>query len=191
MPNCDFYAARGDFEPILRFVFERMDCRVFETYSPFDHELREFSCLEELADNADSKLGNCSNNKPSFFLMLWPIKASDQVRIRRIELDPVARLGKHRHTVEGWGLISLQLGGLAEAKLHPSHTTHNSENRAKKWADSYENTMGDPSAWNWEVVTRTSAKLNRHIRSLAIAKIGSRPVLPEAKEALDAGARAM
>ena len=191
MPNCDFYAVPSDFEPILRFIFEAMDCRVFEAYSRFDHDLREFSRLEEFVDSTHSKLGDCSNDKLSSSLMLWPFKASDQVRIRRIELSPAARLGKHRHAVEGWGLISLQLGGLAETELHPSHTNHNSENRAKKWADTYKDTMGDPSAWNWDIVTRTSAKLNRHIRSLATAKIGSRPVLPAAKEALDAGARAM
>jgi hypothetical protein len=191
VPNCDFYAAPGDFEPILRFIFEDMDCRVFEAYSRFDHDLREFSRLEEIVDNTHSRLEDRSNSKLSFSLMLWPFQASNQVRIRRIELNPAARLGKYRHTVEGWGLISLQLRGLAEAELHPSHTNHNSENRAKKWAGTYKDTMGDPSAWNWDIVTGTSAKLNRHIRSLATAKIGSRPVLPAAKKALDAGARAM
>jgi hypothetical protein len=191
VPNCDFYAAPGDFEPVLRFVFEGMGCRVFEAYSRFDHDLREFSCWEELVENTDLKLGDCSNSKLSCFLMLWPFKASDQVRIRRIELNTTARLGKHRYTVEGWGLISLQLGGKAEMELHPSHTNHNSENRARKWADTYKDTMGDPSTWNWDIVTRVSLKLNRRIRSLATAKIRSRPVLPAAKDALDAGARAM
>jgi hypothetical protein len=190
VPNCDFYAAPGDFEPILRFIFEDMDCRVFEAYSRFDHDLREFSSLEELVNDAALKLGDCSNSKLSCFLMLWPFKASDQVRIRRIELDPAAQLGKHRYAVEGWGLISLQFGGLAEMKLHPSHTNHNSETRARKWADTYTD-MGDPSDWNWNIVTNTSAKLNRRIRSLATTKIGSRLVLPAAKEALGTGARAM
>jgi hypothetical protein len=191
VPNCDFYAAPSDFEPVLRFIFEDMECRVFEAYSRLDHDLREFSCFEELLDRADPKPGDCSNSKLSCFLMLWPLRASMHVRVRRIELDPATRLGKYWHALEGWGLISLQLGGLAKGELHPSHTNHNSESRATKWADTYKETMGDPSAWNWHVVTGTSAKLNRHIRSLATAKLGSRSVLPAAKEALDAGARAM
>src|SRR5262249_45957066 len=187
VPNCDFYAASGDFEPILQFVFESMDCRVFEANSRADHDLREFSSWEELVGSTDLELGNCA----LCFLMLWPVKASSQIRIRRIELDPATRSGKYRHTLEGWGLISLRLGGMTEMKLHPSHTNHNSEKRARKWADVYKDRMGDPSDWNWDMVTRTSAKLNRRIHSLATAKINSRPVLAAAKEALDAGARAM
>jgi hypothetical protein len=100
-------------------------------------------------------------------------------------------LGTHRYVAEGWGLISLQLGGLSKKGLHPSHTNHNSEKRARKWADTYADRMGDPSAWDWDVITRTSARLNRRIRSLGSAKLGSRPVLPAAREALDAGARAL
>lgn len=191
MPNCDFYAAPGDFEPILQFVFEDLQCRVLEAYSGFDRNLREFSCLDELVEGSESKLGDCSNGKLSCFLMLWPVEASDQVRIRRMELNPAAGLGTHRYTVEGWGLISLQLGGLGKTGLHPSHTNHNSENRARKWADTYKALMGTPSAWNWDVVTRTSAKLNYRIRSLAVSKTRNRPVLPAAKNALNAGVHPM
>jgi hypothetical protein len=191
VPNCDFYAAPGDFEPILRFVFEGMGCKVFEAYSRFDRDLREFSCWEELVESTELKLGDCSHRKPSCFLALWPLKASDQVRVRRIELNPAAGLGKHRYELEGWGLIYLRFGGIAEMELHPSNTNHNSEKRARKWADTHKDTLGDPSAWNWDIVTRTSAKLNRRIHSLATAKIRSRPVLPAAKDALDSGVRAM
>jgi hypothetical protein len=191
LPNCDFYAAPGDFEPILQFLFEDLQCRVFEAFSRFDRDLREFSCMDELVESTELKLGDCANSRLSCHLALWPVEASDQVRIRRIELNPAARLGTHRYSVEGWGLISLQLGGLGKIELHPSHTNHNSENRARKWAHTYEYLLGHPSAWNWDVVTRTSAKLNRRIRSLAAAKIGSRPVLPAAKEALDTGVRPM
>jgi hypothetical protein len=191
VPNCDFYAAPGDFEPILQFVFEEMECRVFQAYSRVDSDLKEFSRLDELVHSTELKLGDCSNRNLSCSLMLWPVQASDQVQIRRIELNPAARLGTHKHTVEGWGLISLQLGGLGNMGVHPSHTNHNSENRARKWADTYKDTMGDPSAWDWDVVTRTSAKLNRRIHSLATTKLRSRPVLPAAKEALDSGMSAL
>ena len=142
LPNCDFYAASGDFEPILQFIFADLHCRVLEAYSGFDKNLREFSCLDELVKGTN--LGDCSNGALSCFLMLWPVEASDQVRIRRIELDPSSGLGVHRSVVEGWGLISLQLGGLNRMGLHPSHTNHNTEKRATKWADTYEHSMGDP-----------------------------------------------
>ena len=188
MPNCDFYAVSGDFEPILQFIFDELHCRVLEADSGFDRNLREFSCLDELVKGTN--LGDCSNGALSCFLVLWPTEASDQVRMRRIELNPSSGLGTHRYVAEGWGLISLQFGGLGDTGLHPSNTKHNSEKRASKWADT-NHAMGDPTAWNWNVVTRTSAKLNRRVRSLAIAKIGSRLVLPAAKKAFDAGIRAL
>jgi hypothetical protein len=189
LPNCDFYAASGDFEPILRFVFDDLRCRVLEAYSDFDKDLREFSSFAEIVKATN--LGDCRNSTPSCFLVLWPVEASDQVRIRRFKLNPSSGLGTHRHVAEGWGLISLQFGGLRKMELHPSHTNHNTEKRATKWADTLGHSMGDPKSWNWNVVTRTSEKLNRRIRSLAVAKMGSRSVLPAAKLAFDAGARAL
>jgi hypothetical protein len=190
MPYCGFYAAPGDFEPILQFVFDELDCRVLEAYSRFDKELREFSGLDELVRNC--KLGDCSHSGLSCYLVLWPVPASDNVRIRRIELTSAAsELGTHRYVAEGWGLISLQLGGLSKKGLHPSSTNHNSEKRARKWAGTLQESLGNPSTWDWNVVTRTSAKLNRRIRSLGSAKLGSRPVLPAAKDAVDSGARAL
>jgi hypothetical protein len=185
LPNCDFYAAAGDFEPILQFIFSDLHCRVLEAYSGCDQDLREFSCLDELVKGT-----NLGEGSLSCFLVLWPVEASDQVRIRRIKLDPSSGLGTHTHVTEGWGLISLQLGGLNKQGLHHSHTNHNTEKRATKWADT-QHYMGDPLAWNWNVVTRTSDKLNRRIRSLAVAKVGSRSVLPGAKAAFDLGARAL
>jgi hypothetical protein len=189
MPNCDFYAAPGDYEPILQFIFDSLDCRVLEAYSGFDCDLKEFFSVDELSRKI--KLGDCSSKAPARHLVLWPIAASDNVRIQRIDLDPAGKLGAYRYTAEGWGLISLQLGGISPKGLHPSRTNHNTEKRALKWTDVLEDTFGAPSAWDWRIVTRTSNKLNRRIRSLAIASIGSRAVLPEAKKALDAGTPAL
>jgi hypothetical protein len=160
LSNCDFYAAAGDFEPILQSVFADLRCRVLEAYSGYDKDLREFTCMDELVKGT-----NLDKGRLSCFLVLWPVEASDQVRIRRIKLDPSSGLGTHRHVAEGWGLISLQLGGRDEQGVHHSHTNHNTEKRATKWADT-QHYMGDPMAWNWNVVTRTSDKLNRRIHRL-------------------------
>ena len=189
MPNCEFYGAPGDFEPILQFIFDELRCRVLEAYSDFDRELREFSSIEDLARS--TALGDCSKGWPSCYVMLWPVAASDQVRIRRIELSQPNDLGTFRYCAEGWGVIVLQLGGLSDRGLHPSRTTHNSEKRAHKWADTGADRMGDPLAWDWKLVDRTSGRLNRRIRSLACGKIGSRPVLPAAQKVVDAGAHVL
>ena len=60
MPQCYFYATESDFEPVLRFVFDELNCRVFETYSKPEKELREFISFE--AVNAISE-----KRKPATF----------------------------------------------------------------------------------------------------------------------------
>lgn len=100
MPNCQFYGAPGDFEPILQFILDALRCRVFEAYSRFDCDLREFSSVKEVAKAVP--LGECSKGGLSCYLMLWPTDASDRVRIRRIELSPAAKLGTFRYCIEGW-----------------------------------------------------------------------------------------
>ncbi len=183
MPNCDFYAAPGDYESILRFVFEDLDCRVFEAYSRIDNELREFFGPAEIVELPELGVGEapCS-------LVLWPVVASRKVEICRIDLASSANLGSHRYMVRGWGLIQLDLGGFSRKGLHRSHTNHNTEKRALKWYLAEEG-MGHPSEWEWPIVTGTSSQLNRKIRGLARAKHGSRPILPAAKILLDSGAR--
>ena len=183
MPSCTFYAALDDFKPVLQFVFGNLSCRVLEAYSDIDTDLKEFFS----ADDAESA---CGPGPLFHHLMLWPIEASDEVRMRRIELYPEVGLGRYRCYAEGWGLISLALYGVGSKGLCPSYTGDNSEKRARIWVDTYPE-MGDPSLWDWSVVTRASAKLNRRIHSLATIKLGSRPVLPGAKKLIDEGIQAL
>ena len=191
MPNCDFYACGDDFELVLGFVFDQLDCRVFEAYSSFEKELREFHSPSDLIERTGK--GNSSNRLRSDSLVLWPVEASDEVRIRRIDLDPdrCKNLGAYRYTIEGWGLINLRLGEVGSDGIHPSHTNHNSAKRAEVWADAAGKRLGPPNAWKWEIVTRMSAKLNRHIRSHGTAKLGSQTILPVAKTLIDSGTAAL
>ena len=123
VPNCDFYAAPSDFEPVLRFIFEDMECRSSKHIHGSTATLGNSRFEDYWTEPTEA--GDCSNSKLSCFLMLWPLRASMHVRVRRIELDPATRLGKYRHAVEGWGLISLQLGGLAKGRdcIHLIRTT--------------------------------------------------------------------
>ena len=177
MPQCYFYATESDFEPVLRFVFDELNCRVFETYSKPEKELREFNSFEAVANSW--RLGDSSISPKWSQLSLWPVAASTMVKINRIALNASADMGTHRFYVQGWGLISLHLSGVTDAGLGPTRTDHSSEKRAMKWA-TVNPEMGEPAAWDWDLVTLTSAKLNRRIRSLAVAKRESRPVLPAA-----------
>jgi len=44
----DFFALRSDFEQLCQFIWQETDCRIAESYSRYDHELRWFDFFEEL-----------------------------------------------------------------------------------------------------------------------------------------------
>ncbi len=179
MPNCDFYAVKEDFEQIvLPFLFNKMECRVFENYSEFEKELVEFKSVQDLKNG--HAVGECKKKQHSVCLQLWPVKASSKVSFKKINLDPRRCKGKkYRYAIEGWGLIQLYLGGLSELGIVASRTNHNSEKRANAWSRQYPE-LGKPGDWNWKEVTKVSNELNKHIRKCAVSKMKGRPVLPTA-----------
>ena len=190
MPNCDFYAAEADFNQILDFVFASCECQVFETYSPFDDDLAQFNSSGEIGQRY--AVGRCPGTAPSVLLSLVPPSGRTLVTIRRIELKAGSVPGaRYRHTLEGWGTISLQLGGIGPKGLVHSHSNHNSEKRARAWSSTHPEWKA-VDEWNWPEVARVSSRLNTHIRErLAVSKIGSRPVLREAAALLNNGTKAV
>jgi hypothetical protein len=178
MPNCDFFAARSDLDLLLDFVFNHSGCRVYEHSSPFDTPAIEFLSVSEVKGR--SPLGQCKGTAPSVLLQLLAPSAGEAI-IERIKLNPEYCGGAtFRECVTGWGLIQLYLGGESPGGLVPSHTNHNSETRAKNWEAQYLAKLGPASKWNWAEIERTSRRLNGFIRKIAVAKDGSRPILPEA-----------
>ena len=55
--NLDFFAAESDQRALLDFLFASTEVRVFESYSEFDADLREFRSTDELASNLHSRHG--------------------------------------------------------------------------------------------------------------------------------------
>mgnify|MGYP001264901437 FL=1 len=177
MPNCDFLATKSDLEAILGYVFAAGEFTVYEAYSEPEAELRIVDSATELAELYP--LGLCKGTAPSVLLQLVA-KNSGAVTVERIALDPSKCNGKtYRYRSSGWGLIQLHLGGIGPKGLVPSHTNHNSQARALKWASTYPE-LPSPSTWDWQVVQAASSKMNRFIRKLAVSKEGNRLVLPEA-----------
>lgn len=185
MPHCSFYGAEADFDCILEFVFAELDCRVIEASSDIDKPIVEFSSLPEVTSYVDRDLFEKYGGYAS--LILCPKPLSSLVTIRREEWDRGISAGHHRFAPEGWGLISLDLRGVNSRGLQPSSTNHNTQKRALVWQTIGAGRLGDPNAWDWPLVTRTSARLNRRIRSLAVHKIGSSSVLPAANALIQAG----
>lgn len=172
MPNCDFYAAGEDYEPLITFVLNETSCRIYELSSAPGRRLRQFDSWASLREGT-----------PSWppMLQLWPLSANPRIRIRRIRVtgDEHHRKPYVREELEGWGLIQLYLAGPRGRSLSPSHTNHNTAARAARWASTSPE-LGPPSAWDFAAVTRESSRINRYLRSVAVGKEGSRLVLPGA-----------
>ena len=190
MPNLDFYAADGDFSPILNYVFTQSGCRVFESYSPRGHDIAEFTSIKSL--EAQFWIGVCEGSGPSILLQLVPPSSFDLCQMRRIELNS-AIFGDNafRYRLDGWGLIQLYLGGIGPHGMVASQSNHFTETRAKSWEQTDMGERGPErgpvDAWDWRKVTAISSALNRFVRKLAQYKLGSCPVLPGAAAAFETG----
>jgi hypothetical protein len=189
VPHCSFYGAEADFESILEFVFAELDCRVIEASSETDKPIVEFSSAPEVTSQVN--LDRFKKSGGYARLSLCPRPLSALVTIRREVWDEGKFAGRHRFSAEGWGLISLELRGVNSRGLQPSSIDHNTQKRALGWQAIYADRLGDPDVWDWPLVTRTSARLNRRIRSLGVRKIGSNAVLPAADALIQSGIPAL
>jgi hypothetical protein len=179
MSNLDFYAAGSDFVPVIEFVMNGAACAVFETYSAPERPLRQFHTPGEI-------LAELSRS-PSLGLMLYSSEMRGRTRIRRYDFkEKKTAPTSWRETIEGWGLIQLELRAPSGTTLSPSHTNHNSRERAMKWSTTYLD-FPPVAEWAFDVVTRISRSINQHIRKLSVAKTASRPILGEANGLLEGG----
>jgi hypothetical protein len=176
VPNLDFYAVDDDEQAVVSAVFDLGLFRIFEAYSEPDNRLREFTAAQQVPEKRGGR-----------HLMLYAVGSGPEPTAGRLNLRPGA-LGDatFRYSCQGWGLIQLHFGRYrsTNGELEWSHTNHNTEKRAWKWFD-VTSELGDPGAWDWSAVTRASSNLNRVIRSMAIIKVGSHPVLPQAGELIN------
>ena len=178
--NLDFFAAEADHRAVLAFLFSSTDVRVFESYSEFSAELREFHSTDELA--AAFPLGaDPHGNGLAILLQLWSPSVMRDLTIRRFKLDPVHCDGHtFRHNIEGGGLMQLYLGGVCDRVVTKSHFGHQSRVQAEAW--------GVANGVNWEALKTLSKRIRYHIRKrLAAGKVPGRPVLPQALELARAG----
>jgi hypothetical protein len=186
MPNCDFYATEQDHSQLLNWLFAEDTCRVFELSSQFEAQLKEFHSTEEVLGEFDQVY---TNGTPwhTVHLQLYVVGAGPSFVPRCVELDPEKCDGAtYRYAAEGWGLVQLYLSRAALTGLSSSHTNHFTATGAGKWAPL---DLEKPSAdeWDFKKITAFSARLNRQIKKLSVARIGSRPVLPGALDLWNEG----
>ncbi len=173
-----FFAARNDPAAVFQYLFAEIDARVFEAYSEYSQELREFRSVAEL--EAAAPLGQDPHgNGWAMMLYLWSPAATGDFRIERIAVNPEYCEGHtFRFTVRGAGLLYLTLGGVCEQVVTQSKFGQAS-------------IFGDPQARQTvrkEAVAERSRLIRRHIATrTAVARAGTRLVVPEAWELARAG----
>jgi hypothetical protein len=174
-----FFALREDLLSVLELLVAETGARVFEAYSAFDRELREFDSVDAI-DRA-FRLGvdeHGTGSEP--FLQLWWADVCPRPRIERITLKPGAVPGhSFRQTARGWGLAQLQCGGeysRGQPTITASHFGHFSEAgaREKGYRDD-----GPDAPVDWTALQRVSQRVQRRLRmQLADGRVAGRgPVL--------------
>src|SRR5579864_2151775 len=172
MPHLAFFATLDDLIPVIHFVLGA--CQVFESFSTPDSPLQQFTSTLEVRHALDKR------GVAHLGLMLYAPSMNGQFSIERFELRPGAIPGKSwREQISGWGMIQIELFNVQAGKLRPSFTNHNSENRARRWANTAPY-LPSVDAWDFREVARISRRINRYISGLAVRKDGSRPILPSA-----------
>ncbi|MYM66778.1 hypothetical protein GTP45_08050 [Pseudoduganella sp. FT55W] len=186
MPNCDFYATAQDHAPLLDWLFADGMCRVFELSSQFEAPLKEFHSTEEVLAEFERVYTN-GRQWHTVHLQLYVVGAGPSFVPKRVELDPEQCNGaKFRYEADGWGLVQLYLSRAAPDGLRNSHTNHFTATGAGKWAPVYQE-KPSPEEWDFKKIAAFSTRLNRQIKKLSIAKIGSRAVFPCAVELWNEG----
>lgn len=173
MAQLDFFAVREDHRQVIDFLYSETDFRVYELYSAFGQDLREFKSFAELDaafDIGQDKRGHGH----SVLLSLWSPTVMSTPHITRVELDPKRCDGfAFRYTIGGWGAVQFYLGGLHEEVVTKSHFGH--------WAERGARARGYCSGVDWKALAKLSNRVRYHISNrLAVAKVPGRPVLPAA-----------
>jgi hypothetical protein len=179
MAQTTFYAARSDELDVLRFVFAETDCHVYEAHSRYDQDLRRFTSVEDVCE-AFGVGSDRGKETRTVLLDLWSPATGGDVSLRRYALE--LRDASFRYEVRGWGLFRLELGGAGDGVVEDSWFAHNTRKRAQKWSNAY-GELGPPDAWDWDAVTKLGRRIIHHVRNrLAVAKVGSAAVLPQADQ---------
>ena len=186
MPNCDFYATEQDHCYLLNWLFAEGTCRIFELSSQFDEQLKEFHSTEEVLAEFDRVYTN-GMRWHTVHLQLYVVGAGPSFVPRRVDLDPTKCGGAtFRYAAEGWGLVQLYLSRAESNGLRNSHTNHFTAIGADKWIP-LDPEKPSPDNWDFKRIAAFSARLNRQIKKLSVAKIGTRAVFPGARDLWNGG----
>lgn len=181
MPNCDFYATQEDHESLLTWLFAEETCHIYELASDFERPLKRFTSASEVLAQFDREY-TTGKKWHTVHLQLYVLGAGPAFTPRRIKLNPAACNGAtFRYNADGWGLVQLYLHSVSQKDLESSHTNHNTQLRAEKWAPYNTDESKTPvEAWDFKKITAFSSRLNREIKKRSVATLNGRAVLASA-----------
>ncbi len=148
--------------PLVDAVFAESQPIVYEANSAICANLQRFekdALRLDIERRLDGQRGWC------YYMIHYP-DAKGVVCPRRIELTGKAfATGSFRYTIDGWGLIQLQME-VREPNLISCRFAVNSEARALSWYTTYSD-QGDPKLWDWKLVEKNTRRLIRTIKKWA------------------------
>jgi len=154
MPNCNFYATLEDHEELLTWLLADGACEIYELASDFGQPLRRFRSAAEVRAQFERRYPGGGQWR-TVYLQLYVLGAGPPFVPKRVALDPDECDGAtFRDEAEGWGLVQLYLGALAEdgTRLEDSRTNHNTLKRAETWSDTLPE-LGEVAAWDFAKIT--------------------------------------
>ncbi|MGI4875078.1 MAG: hypothetical protein ACRYFX_28320 [Janthinobacterium lividum] len=178
-----FFAAEADKIALLEFLFSKTNLQVFDSYSPLGQTVRQYKCLADVTSAFDLKIGS----QFAVTLQLWSPNFDGKISFPKIKLNPKYCQGHtFRYQTAGWGLIQLYFGGEQNGILHHSHLGNWSERGALAAADKQDE--AEITSWNWREINRVSRQIRYFIhQKMAVAKLGSLGILPDAQEQIAQG----
>lgn len=151
---------RSHLEALAEAIYATGRPVVEEAYSAFEEDLRRFAAPSDLLADIDRRFS--SRGRFAHYVIHYP-EAKGAVRRKKIDLIPEKCGGKKfRYSVEGWGLIPLQLS-LEQTGQVQCRIAVNSEKRAMAWFPTYPE-HGDPRRWDWMIVEREVRRLVRILK---------------------------
>ena len=169
MPEARVILTTEGIEQFLSFVFASTDCRVYETYSEMDKELREFCSVSELA-SAFSLGVDPHGHGVAQQLSLWSPSVMPRPTVRRITLKVPGH--QFRFTIEGCGLFSLLLGGVHKTQITSTKLSYWAEAGAKQRCA----VQPGPDEVDWAAYKKLGGVLSRQAKK--IAKSANQPLEP-------------
>ncbi len=147
---------------LLRAIYEGSPL-VCEAYSKYDSDIVEFASSEALESYMESEISG--GNTFIDFAIYYP-STNGFIEKKKIDLRPEKCNGaKKRFSIEGWGLIQLQMDLKCKPKIK-CRIAVNSEKRANAWCETYPE-LKSPNLWDWKMVEKNTRRLIRVLRKCA------------------------